>query len=363
MGLLKIQHFWVATAAFLGSSSTLAQSREARPSAPETRATSASTTSSATPPNAAAVAEAQGRFRRALELHDEGNLDAARTELRRAYETAPNYKVLFNLAQIEFELLDYRAALATFERYLSEGGDRIPHERRAQVQTDIDKLRTRLGSIDIAVNVPGARITVDDVPVGTTPLALPVVVSAGRRRITASLPGYVTETKVVDVAGGDHVNASFELVETPRAIAAAGTATTATPPVVPDAPTKTSSPPVDEPAPHVQKNTRVTPWLGWLATAVLAGGAGVTGALALMRSNQLDSDRARFGVDPSHLERLENEATTFALASDICAGTAAFAGILSVYLTFSSNGERKAEQGRALRVAPSLGFVSVETTF
>jgi hypothetical protein len=54
-------------------------------------ATSAAPPSPPGPPTAAQVADAQARFRRALELHDEGNLDAARTELRRAYEIAPNY--------------------------------------------------------------------------------------------------------------------------------------------------------------------------------------------------------------------------------------------------------------------------------
>jgi len=41
--------------------------------------------------------EAQERFQRAIELYQEGNLDAARTELQRAYETAPSYKPVRSL--------------------------------------------------------------------------------------------------------------------------------------------------------------------------------------------------------------------------------------------------------------------------
>ena len=70
--------------------------------------------------------EAQQRFLRALELYDEGNLDAARTELARAYDIAPHFKLLYNMGQIAFELHDYPAALAAFEKYLSEGGRRSP---------------------------------------------------------------------------------------------------------------------------------------------------------------------------------------------------------------------------------------------
>src|SRR5262245_31514318 len=102
----------------------------------------------------AAVTEAQTRFKRALELYEEGNLDGARAELRRAYETSPNFKVLYNLAQVEFELHDYPAALASFEQYLSLGGDKVAEPRRAQVQKDIEKLRARVATVKISVNVP-----------------------------------------------------------------------------------------------------------------------------------------------------------------------------------------------------------------
>jgi hypothetical protein len=356
---MKRGDFCLAAAVILGSSPAIAQPLEASPPPSSTPASTTPAPLSATgPPSTAAVADAQARFRRALELHDEGNLDAARTELRRAYETAPNYKVLFNLAQVEFELLDYPGALATFEKYLTEGGDRIPKERRAQVQSDIEKLRGRLGSIEIAVNVAGARVTVDDVSVGTTPLLHPVLVGAGRRRITVSRAGFATEIRVVDVAGGDHSATSFELADAAHLEAASP----GTSPVAPEATAPAAAPP-EAPPPPPGTDTRSVPWVGWVATALLAGGAGIAGGLALQRSQQLGSVRVRYGVDPSELVRLQNEATALAVASDICAGGAAFAGILSLYLTLSSNGERKTEQGRAVRVSPSLGFVSVEGSF
>ncbi|MET0593635.1 MAG: tetratricopeptide repeat protein [Polyangiaceae bacterium] len=312
------------------------------------------------PPTAGALVDAQARFRRALELHDEGNLDAARTELRRAYEIAPNYKVLYNLAQVEFELLDYPAALATFEKYLNEGGDRIAKDRRTQVQNDIEKLRGRLGTIEIAVNVTGSNITVDDVSVGTTPLLRPVLVSAGRRRINVSHVGYTTASRSVDVAEGDHATMSVELAEaqpTPPPAAPA-----AEPAPVAPAPAETAPSPPSPAVPDSPKSASTVPWVGWVATAMLASGAAVTGGLALQRSQRLASDRARYGIDPSDLQRLEREATAFAIASDICAGTAAFAGAISLYLTLSS-GSQKNEQGRTVRVKPALGFVSLEGTF
>jgi len=315
--------------------------------------TSAAPAAPARPPSAAQVADAKERFRRALELHDEGNLDAARTELRRAYEIAPNYKVLFNLGQVEFELLDYPAALTTFEKYLSEGGEHIPKDRRAQVESDIEKLRGRVGSIEIAVSVPGSLVAVDDVTVGTTPLLRPIVVSAGRRRITVSHSGYTSESRLVDVAGADHGTMSFELVDASRAapvVVPVAAETTAPAP----APAETPPPPAPE-----TTNRRSVPWVGWVATALFATGAGITGGLALQRSQLLASERARYGADSSELERIEKEATNFAVASDIFAGAAVFSGVISLYLTLSPSGEHK-EQGRSFHVTPAFGATSKE---
>jgi hypothetical protein len=316
--------------------------------------TSAAPPAPSGPPSATQVADAKERFRRALELHDEGNLDAARTELRRAYEIAPNYKVLFNLGQVEFELLDYPAALATFEKYLSEGGDRVPKDRRAQVESDIEKLRGRVGSIEIAVSVPGSLVAVDDVTVGTTPLLRPIFVSAGRRRITVSHSGYTSESRLVDVAGADHGTMNFELVDASR---------TAAPPVVVPVAAETAAPapaPLETPPPAPETtNRRSVPWVGWVATALFATGAGITGGLALQRSQLLASERARYGAESSELERIEKEATNFAVASDIFAGAAVFSGVISLYLTLSPSGEHK-EQGRSFHVTPAFGSPSKE---
>ena len=98
---MRFRFFTFATAFLLASSAVEAQPEQVTP-APGKTPPAVPTPSPASPfagqITASAIAEAQARFRRALELHDEGNLDGSRMELRRAYEIAPNYKVLFNLA-------------------------------------------------------------------------------------------------------------------------------------------------------------------------------------------------------------------------------------------------------------------------
>src|SRR5437660_1118365 len=62
-------------------------------------------------------AEASGRFKRALELFEEDNFAAALVELRKAYALTRNYRVLYNIGQVCFQIQDYVCALESFEGY------------------------------------------------------------------------------------------------------------------------------------------------------------------------------------------------------------------------------------------------------
>src|SRR6516165_10065019 len=105
-------------------------------------------------PTKAQQQEAATRFRKGLDLFKDGDYQAALIEFRRANELAPNFNVLFNIGQVYFQLQDYPNALTALERYLNEGGDRIPASRRAEVARDIDKLKARVANIEITTPVP-----------------------------------------------------------------------------------------------------------------------------------------------------------------------------------------------------------------
>src|SRR5262245_24707637 len=77
--------------------------------------------------------EARGRFERGIELYEEGDMDAALVELRRAYELAPSYKLLFNIGQVHLQKSDYASALDAFERYLAQGGENVATKRRREL--------------------------------------------------------------------------------------------------------------------------------------------------------------------------------------------------------------------------------------
>ncbi len=158
----------------------------------------------------ATLEEAQNRYQRGRELYEENDFPAALVEFKRAYELAPSYRLLYNIAQVQYQLQDYASALDSFQRYLDEGGGELPAQRREEVQREIDRLQVRVATVRVTVNKPGAEISVDDVPVGTSPLREPLLLNAGRRKISASLQGTPPVTRVVDVAGRDTLDVSLE---------------------------------------------------------------------------------------------------------------------------------------------------------
>jgi hypothetical protein len=160
-------------------------------------------------PTASDKEQAISRFKRGLDLYREGDLRAALSEFRRAYTLAPTYRVQFNIGQVCVELRDHACALTAFEAYLKQGGEEIPPARRAAIAADVARLSSRVARLAIDVPTRGAVITVDDEAVGTAPLRSPVLVSAGRRKVTAQVPGAPPITRVVDVAGAETVRVAL----------------------------------------------------------------------------------------------------------------------------------------------------------
>ncbi len=301
---------------------------------------------------ASSLEEAQARFRRGLELYEENDFRTALVEFQRAYDLAPSFRILYNIAQVQYQLQDYAGALLAFERYLADGAGQIDGVRRREVEKDIERLRVRVATLDI-VAVEAVEIHVDDVLVGVTPLSLPVVVSAGRRKISARLDGHVAVTRVVDVAGGDTVSLEFDMVESkppeaPVAIQEPAPAVVVEPA---PAPAVTLDLPVDE--------ERAVPWVGWAVTGALAAGATVTGVLALRASGDLEDKRSTSDVGRAALDDASRETKRWAIATDALMAGAIVAGGLSLYWTLHP--EREAPQSNtAVRwhVGPtSMGLI------
>jgi len=249
--------------------------------------------------------EAIGRFRRGLELYEEQDYEAALSEFRRAYDLSPNYKVLYNVGQVCFQLQDYACALRAFESYLDEGGAEVPDVRRAEVGREVDRLKLRVARLEIVTNVPGADVTVDDVSVGKTPLPGPLTVSAGKRRVVAAKEGRQSVVRTVNVPGAETVRLELTLA------------------------------PQQGDVRYVERPSRWTrwSWIGVAAAGTLAAGATVTGALALDADTKLDTQRF-VGAPTPEVASQQSTVRTYAVATDVLVGAAIVTLATTLVLTF-----------------------------
>ncbi len=286
------------------------------------------------PPTASAMAEAKMRYDRGLKLYDEGNFDAARVEMQRAYELAPSYRILYNLGLVHRQLNDYAAALKAFQAYLAEGGKKVDAKRRVEVEKHIVDLKGHVATVTIVVDKPGAEVSIDDAPVGTSPLPEPLLVNAGKRRFTAHLPGRPPGSKVVTFAGGDAVTVKLEVTE----------------PVV--------EKPLVTPTPIAPARSRMPLYVAWGATAGLAVGAGVSATFLLLSSRDLSNLKAAPGPARADLDAAASKTKTWALVTDIFLATTVVASGVALYVTFfRSPGEPQKTGVGALNVSasPMLG--------
>ncbi|MDF2696093.1 MAG: TonB-dependent receptor [Labilithrix sp.] len=159
--------------------------------------------------------EVEARFKKGVELFKEADFRAALVEFRRAYDKSKNPKILYNIAKTEFQLTDYVAAIATYERYLTEATSVIDKARRAEVEEELPRLRARVATATITTSVPGATVTIDDEVVGTSPLASPVLLNPGGHRIVVRKEGFVESSRRIEVAGGDFPAVDLRLTEQP----------------------------------------------------------------------------------------------------------------------------------------------------
>jgi hypothetical protein len=146
--------------------------------------------------------EAGAHYQRAVGLFKEGDYGAALAEFRAAYDAAPSFEVLYNLGLTERRLFKYGQAVKTLNRYLEEGGKKVPKDRRESVESELQQIRALTSTVTVTVEGKAARLSVDGELVGTTPLAEPVLLGPGKHVFKAERDGEAPDEQSVDLISG-----------------------------------------------------------------------------------------------------------------------------------------------------------------
>jgi hypothetical protein len=146
--------------------------------------------------------EAAGHYQRAVGLYKDGDFQAALLEFRTAWELAPSFEVLFNIALCQRRLFNYALAMRTLDQYLMEGGARIAAERRDAVAREREAIRALTAPVAIIVDGKPASVSVDGEKVGQTPLQDLLVLSVGKHKLRAEREGCTPDERTVEVRSG-----------------------------------------------------------------------------------------------------------------------------------------------------------------
>jgi hypothetical protein len=154
--------------------------------------------------------EARAQYERGKELYEADKFTEAAIAFQRAYELKPSFKILYNIGQVENENGDYVRALDAYTRYLEEGGDDVPAGRKAEVDKEIARLKTLVGSFRVEGAQDGAVLMVDGRRMGEAPFDGPVMIKLGEHEVVVKISGEELFHEFVRVAGGQELPIRIE---------------------------------------------------------------------------------------------------------------------------------------------------------
>ena len=148
-----------------------------------------------------AVAEQE----RAEKLRDQGNqamLEMRYVDALAAYEQAlalaPEYSgTLYSIARAHQLLGEFPEALTALTQFEKQASSEVK-ARVGQLDQLFTELRSRVGTLQLACNVKGARVLVRDKLIGTTPLPS-TLLPAGSATLEVELDGFFTQQKQIVV--------------------------------------------------------------------------------------------------------------------------------------------------------------------
>lgn len=130
-----------------------------------------------------------------------GQWEAALAAYQKAHAASPSGATQLRVANALYKLGRVVEAHDAYDKLVQDKTAVLLAGDKKLAQERLIELKGKTGTIALKVNEAGATVTVDGAAAGTTPLANPVRVAAGTRKVTVAKAGFVTVEKSIDVAG------------------------------------------------------------------------------------------------------------------------------------------------------------------
>jgi hypothetical protein len=304
---------------------------------------------------AAPEARANEPFRDGVRRYQEGDLQGAADAFALAYEQSHDFRLLYNLAQVQEELHDYAQALRSLELYLALGsapgntaGNSAPGnvapiaaERREEVARTQAQLAQHAASLRVTANVAGAQLWLDGVAAGGLP-SESTWLNPGAHHLLVTHEGRAPTLQTIVLQPGEHRVIDVALRAPPPGLA-------------PSAPSGADA---SEPA------GRTPLWIGMGATGASAALAIGFALLTRNADARLERELSNYPADAEALDAARSRVATLAAVTDVCIGASVIAAGLSLYFALDPADRDDTPLGNLqLEIAPGSSSVAFETTF
>src|SRR4029077_3378967 len=152
----------------------------------------------------------RGMLEEAVSEYDAHRYEEARALFRRAHEIAPTARTLRGIGMASFELREYVEALRSLEGALVDKRRALTSLQRQQVEALIERTRAFVGRFFLKLSPKETVLRVDGSP-AVIESDGSLMLSFGRHALTAEAPGAVTESREINVIGGERQELSFQL--------------------------------------------------------------------------------------------------------------------------------------------------------
>jgi hypothetical protein len=180
---------------------------------PAVAAPASSAPAAATPAPAAAPDLLQGDAKRDYDagklLFGDGDFAGARLKFKAAYDATKDHRPLWNWAACEKNLRHYSKAQQLIADYLKD--ITITADERSDAERLRDTLVQFTAPVTFSVTETGADIAVDGESIGQSPLAGPVTLDMGARKVDVTKAGFKPFSTSINVGSGANPTVSVKL--------------------------------------------------------------------------------------------------------------------------------------------------------
>lgn len=140
--------------------------------------------------------------------------EGAHAALSKAWELKPLPMIAANLGYVEIKMGRYREAAAHLQYFLENPPTDHP-ERQSEAEQRLAECRKHIAVVKVSTNVVGARVALDNLVVGHSPLSSPIFLDPGTYTIEISHSGHQPDQRTTTVQAGSDLDLEFKLVAEP----------------------------------------------------------------------------------------------------------------------------------------------------